>query len=130
MHRRKKILIVEEDPKNIEVIKKTLEQEKYEHLEAFTAEDALELLEKEEVDLVICHTQLVGMSGTDFLAELHNWDIELPVILTSNGGTKEKDWLNALQSEAFDMIQRPIHKDHLLKAVHKALHKKELLTLS
>lgn len=124
VHHKKKILVVENELKTLFQIRKILEHERMDLLESLNTEDALEILEREEVHLVICNIQMPGMSGTEFLNELHNWDSELPVILTSNESS-EKDWEEAMHADAIALISRPIRRELLLKAVHKALSTRE-----
>ena len=113
--------------KDLEFIRKTLEHERFEVMESLTAEDALDLLEREEVNLAICSVHMSGMSGTEFLNELHSWDLDVPVILIGEYG-KEKEWLDALHTEASTFVSKPLRRETLLKAVHKAFQeKKELL---
>ncbi len=124
VHHKKKILVVENDRRTLDQIHKILEHERVDLLESLSAEDALDVLEREEVHLVICNIQMPGMSGTEFLNELHNWDSELPVILTSTESS-EKDWEEAMHADAIALISRPIRRELLLKAVHKAIHTRE-----
>ncbi|MBI2916286.1 MAG: response regulator [Elusimicrobia bacterium] len=127
MTHRKRVLLVENDPKTLELVRKSLEHHKLDLLEAASAEEALDILEREDVHLIVCHVQMSGMSGTDFLSELRNWDSEIPVILTSDEG-REKEWLDALQSDADALLTRPLRKETILKAVQKAFQKSEALS--
>lgn len=123
MTRKKRVLAIDEDAKTLHLIKKTLEQEKFEVIEALSAEDALEVLEREEVSLTICAVHMSGMSGTEFVNELHSWDLTIPVILINNDG-KEKEWLDALHADASAYLTKPLRPASLIKAVHKALQEK------
>ena len=124
MKRKEKILIVDDEPETLQLLKKFLNHEKYEVIEAINAEEALDILENREVNLVISDLRMPGMSGAEFINELREWDTELPVIFMS-GWAKEKDWLEAIHSHASDFISKPFTKDAILKAVHKAIHEKE-----
>jgi DNA-binding NtrC family response regulator len=103
-----------------------LKREKFEVVEALCAEEALDMLENQEVDLVISDLKMNGMSGIDFLSELREWDMNIPVIFVSGWG-KEKDWQEALRSKASALIEKPFSKDAILKAIQKALQDKESL---
>ena len=123
MTHKKRVLAIDEDAKTLEFIRKTLEHEKYDVVESLSAEDALEILEREEVSLAICSVHMSGMSGTEFVSELHSWDTDVPVILISDNG-KEKEWRDAFQAEASAFVSKPLRRETLLKAVHKALQEK------
>lgn len=113
-------MVISEDIKTLELMRKTLGNEKFEVLETLSAEDALDILEKEDVNLAICNVQMSGMSGIEFLNELHSWDTDIPVILTSEHA-KEKEWRDALHADASAFLTKPFKKEEILKAVHKAL---------
>ena len=126
MARKKRILVVDDDKETVNLIRTILTHEKkYEVVSANTAEEALELLENESVDLVISDLMMPGMSGTELLSELHNWDGGLPVIFVSGHG-KDKDWTDAVKGEARALISKPFRKDVLLKAVQKAFDDEEV----
>ena len=121
MPRKKRILIVDDEVGVLSLLRTILKKAKFEVLESRSADSALELLEHEVVDLVISDIKMPGMSGVEFLNEVREWDMDLPVIFVSGKGT-DHDWLTALQSSASDLIEKPFKKEVLLKAVNRALH--------
>ena len=58
-----KILIVEDNPLNMELVRDLLEARGYVVLEASTAQEGIEMVHKEMVDLVSMDVQLPGMDG-------------------------------------------------------------------
>jgi len=58
-----KILIVEDNPLNMELVRDLLEARGYVVLEASTAQEGIEMVHKEMVDLVLMDVQLPGMDG-------------------------------------------------------------------
>jgi CheY-like chemotaxis protein len=125
--RKKKILVVDDDKETVSLIRSILTHDKkYEVCTAGTAEEALQLLESESVDLVLSDLSMPGMSGAEFLSELRNWDGALPVIFVSGHG-KDKDWSAAVQGEASAMIAKPFRKETLLKAVQKVFNDQEIV---
>lgn len=73
----KKILIVEDNPVNLELFMDVLEMEGYKCLSAAKGEDAIEIARKENPDLVLLDIQLPGMDG-----------ITVEMALRSNSNTK------------------------------------------
>lgn len=126
MANKKKILVVDDDISCLGLLKRILKHEKFEVYDALSGEEALDILENQTVDLVISDLRMPGMSGVELLDELREWDGEIPVIFVSGWG-KEKDWLQAVRANASALIEKPFHKDVLLKAVHTALQEKEAL---
>ena len=121
MARKKKVLIVDDEPAVLSLLRTVLKQGKFEVVEARAADDALNLLEHESVDLVISDIRMPGMSGIELLDELREWDMDLPVIFISGKGT-DREWAQAVQSSASALIEKPFKKEALLKAVQKAFH--------
>jgi PAS domain S-box-containing protein len=78
-----RILVVEDNPQVGEFARQLLEDLGYETIWAPDAECALELLGREEVDLVFTDVVMPGMSGVELAKRLRRSDPDLPVVLTS-----------------------------------------------
>lgn len=88
----KKILIVEDEKDLRFFISTALKEAGFEILEAFDAEEALEILKKETPDLILLDILLPRMNGFEFLTTIKK-DSKLekiPVIILSNLGQKEE----------------------------------------
>ena len=120
MAHKRKILIVDDDAETLSLLKGFLRHEKFDVIEAVCAEEALDILESQEVDLVISDLKMSGMNGVDFLEELREWDMEMPVIFISGWGNDD-EWLKAMRSSASAFIEKPFRKETILQAVQKAL---------
>jgi two-component system, cell cycle response regulator DivK len=64
------VLIVEDNPRNLKLVRDLLEYAGYRTLEATTAEDGIELARSHRPDLVLMDVQLPGMDGVEALARL------------------------------------------------------------
>lgn len=128
MRRKEKILVVEYNPDTLRSIRSILVHEKYDVLDAASAEEALDLLESQNADLVISELNMPGMSGIDFVKELHEWDGGIPVVFVHPSG-EETDWLEAVNAGASDVLSAPYTKEKVLKAVHKAVKEKAVPSL-
>jgi two-component system cell cycle response regulator DivK len=64
------ILIVEDNPRNLKLVRDLLEHAGYRTLEATTAEDGLALARAHRPDLVLMDVQLPGMDGVQALERL------------------------------------------------------------
>ncbi|OGR82696.1 MAG: hypothetical protein A2901_08270 [Elusimicrobia bacterium RIFCSPLOWO2_01_FULL_54_10] len=119
MPRKKRVLVVDDDIGILALLRAILKKD-FEVTEARTADSALEMLEHEAVDLVISDMKMPGMSGLEFLHEVREWDMELPVIFVSGrDGGKSKDTAAGTDASAF--IQKPFKKETLLKTVRQVL---------
>ncbi len=120
MPRKRRILIVDDEAGMLALLRTLLKKEKFEVLESRTADSALEMLEHETVDLIISDIMMPGMNGIEFLNEVREWDMDLPVIFVSGKKSGQK-WADAVRSDASSLVEKPVKKEVLLKAVHRAL---------
>ena len=66
------ILVVEDNPKNLKLVRDVLSADGYHVLEATTAEDGIELAHEHQPDLVLMDIQLPGMDGIEALGVLRS----------------------------------------------------------
>ena len=66
----RRILIVEDNEKNLKLVRDILQAKGFETMEAITAEDGLALVKLHHFDLVLMDIQLPGMNGIEALARL------------------------------------------------------------
>lgn len=87
-----KILVVD-DEKNIRKLYETeLRRDGYDVVTAESGEEALQLIEKEAVDLVVLDIRLEGMDGIDCLRTIMEKRRDLPVVLNSAYSTYKQDF--------------------------------------
>lgn len=80
----KKVLIVEDDSPMARALTLKLGDAGLDSVSAGNGHEALEVLEKETVDLILLDILMPKMNGLKFLEELAKRDITIPVIVTSN----------------------------------------------
>ena len=86
-------LLVVDDEKNIRRLYETeLQGDGYDVATAESAEQALEMIEKEPPDLVVLDIRLEGMDGIDCLRTIMEKRRDLPVILNSAYSTYKQDF--------------------------------------
>jgi CheY-like chemotaxis protein len=107
------ILIVDDVSKRRLHLKSMLLEREDSVIEAETAEEALELMQKKPADLVITETELPTRSGLYLLQETKQHYPETEVILTTHNASSFS-LLQALRHGAFDFIVRPIDTSEIL----------------
>ena len=119
------VLIVD-DEKNIrEGLGKALELEGY---RIFLAEDGrvgLEIVNRNEVDLIIADLKMPGMSGEELLKQVSASYPTIQVIILTGHGTIETA-VNAMRDGAYDFLTKPVNLDRLSLLVKRALSTRDL----
>ncbi len=100
------VLIVDDDNLVRETLRFVLEDVGYEVCSASQAMDALALLEREPIDIVLSDIFMPGMNGFDLLKQIRQRAPQVPVILITGYGNVEMA-RQALQEGASDFITKP-----------------------
>ena len=77
------ILVVDDDENARILMREILESENYTVSDADNGETALEVLEKEHIDIVILDIMMPKMDGYEFTKMLRESDSELPILMIS-----------------------------------------------
>ena len=116
------ILIVEDNEKNLKLVRDVLQVKGYATLEAGTGEDAIRLARERKPDLILMDIQLPGMSGIEAL-EILRADpatAALPVIaVTASDMQHDRKQITAAGFDAY--VGKPINIKEFLDAVRGAL---------
>jgi DNA-binding NtrC family response regulator len=116
-------ILVVDDEKNIRrTLRMVLEGSGFNTLEASSAEQCLEMLESNEVDLLILDVRLPKMSGIEALEKIRNVPEtrRLPVLMVS-GHASVAEAVQAVQLGATDFFEKPLDRDRVLVTVRNAL---------
>ena len=116
------ILIVEDNEKNMKLVRDVLQVKGYETIEAGTGEDGVRLAAERMPDLVLMDIQLPGMNGIDALKALRAEPstARIPVIaLTASVMQQDRQEIMSAGFDAF--IEKPINLREFLATVQKTL---------
>lgn len=116
-----RILIVEDEFNLADVIRKSLEKEKYVIDISGDGEEALYNIRSNIYDLVILDVMLHGMDGFEILKKMREEDIASKVIMLTAKSTLD-DKLEGLQNGANDYITKPFHIEELVARVNIQLN--------
>ena len=121
-----RIMVVDDDRYLLMAIGQTLELNGY-RANTFTSPlEALEVLGKEEYAAVISDIKMPTMDGLQFLTRIRAVDQELPVIMITGHGDIALA-VTAIQSGAYDFLQKPVDEDVLLACLVRAMEKRKLI---
>jgi len=127
------ILIVEDNPTDIELMLHTLEQAELKPLGGdfemevrANAEGALQLLSERSVDLVLTDLMLPGMSGLDLVSRIQSIDPNLPVLVVTRVNSVSQA-VDAMRRGAFDYVLKPVNPEDLSLRLHRAIRISEII---
>ncbi len=117
------LLVVDDEISMREFLKILLEKEGFDVLTAAEGNAAIELIQKNSVDLIISDIRMPGMSGIELLAAVKEINGEIGVIMITAFASPE-DAVSAMKNGAFDYITKPFNVDEIKSVIHSALAKK------
>jgi DNA-binding NtrC family response regulator len=121
------VLIVDDEEVLQDVLSALLRREGYATLAAHSGEEALALLEREEVDLVLLDVMLPGMSGMEVLRQIRQRDPEQVVVVITAFSSIEGA-IEAMREGAFHYVPKPFKNEEVLLTVKKGLEQRRLQT--
>ncbi len=119
------ILIVDDEEVLQDVLSTLLRREGLPTISAMTGEDALEIMEREEIDLVLLDLMLPGMSGREVLRQIRQRDPEQVVVVITAYSSIESA-IGAMRDGAFHYIPKPFKNEEVLVTVRKGLEQRRL----
>jgi DNA-binding NtrC family response regulator len=118
----RKILIVDDEPIARDNLAHILKKDGYSPLLAENGQQAIDILEKEEVDLVLTDLRMPGIDGMAVLTETKNlWPSTEVVVIT--GYASVDTAVEAMRQGAYYYISKPFKINELRVIVEKALEK-------
>jgi two-component system KDP operon response regulator KdpE len=115
------VLIVEDDPNIVDLLRANLLVRGFSVLVSTTGEDALELFERSQPDLVLLDLMLPGASGFDLCQQMRAGSTTGIIVLSARGN--ETDKVRALNLGADDYLTKPFGIDELLARIQATLRR-------
>lgn len=122
----KVILVVDDTPGIREALSKILVKEGFTVLTAADGEEAVKILQKRDVALVLTDLKMPKVDGAALLKITKTISPDIEVILITGHGTVDVA-VEVMKDGAFDFIQKPFNKLTVIKIVKKALEKRSLV---
>jgi len=121
-----KILVVDDERDIRDGVERILKRMGYAVLKAGQGEEALEILEKETVDIAILDLKMPGMDGMELHQRIRDMDEKIIVIIITGYATIETA-IEAMKQGAYDFIPKPFEPEHLRIVVRRAHEKLRLM---
>ena len=105
----RRILVVEDNTKNLKLVRDVLQFAGFEIIEATTGEDGVELMATEQPDLVLMDLQLPGIDGAEALRQIREMpDVGQVPVLAVTAFVMDEDRRRASQAGFDGYVEKPI----------------------
>ncbi|HKH45636.1 MAG TPA: sigma-54 dependent transcriptional regulator [Thermoanaerobaculia bacterium] len=119
------ILIVDDEEVLQDVLSVLIRKEGHHTISAYSGEEALEILEREDVDLVLLDLMLPGMHGMQVLQHIRQrWPDQVVIVITAYSSIESA--IDAMREGAFHYIPKPFKNEEVLLTIHKGLEQRSL----
>jgi len=103
-----RILIIDDEKENTEIIKDILEDVNYSTVLARSAFEAKTIVNTNSFDLILMDVWMPGQDGISLLSEWHSEGFDTPVVMMS-GHAEPSDIVKAMKLGATDFLKKPLH---------------------
>jgi CheY-like chemotaxis protein len=118
-----RILVVDDDPQVVRLVRVNLELEGYDVVSASDGPEALEAVASESPDLVVCDVMMPGMDGVEVVRRLREGGRETPVVMLSAKAMRS-DMRAGLDAGADEYVTKPFDPAELIEVVDRLLGRK------
>lgn len=123
---RPRVLMVDDEVDYLEAMVKVLRKRGINVVGAESGEKAMELLEKESMDVTLLDNKMPGMSGMEALKQMkRKWPLMEVIMLTALGSVESG--IEGMQMGAFDYVMKPADIDDLVDKIRQAYERRLLL---
>jgi DNA-binding NtrC family response regulator len=121
-----RILIVDDEPTQRKVLSGYLKKQRHAVFEAGSAEDAVQIVKNEEIEIVLTDLRMPGRSGHDLLNDIRALSPETSVVIMTAFGSIEGA-VAAMRAGAYDYLTKPIELDELDLLVRRISERRKLI---
>jgi DNA-binding NtrC family response regulator len=119
------VLLVDDEAEFRDLLEKRLRKRNLSLLSAGSGEEALGIVGREAVDVVVLDVRMPGMDGRETLREIKRMKPEVEVIMLTGHASVEVA-LEGMELGAFDYLLKPVSFDELLFKLQDAAEKKRM----
>lgn len=121
-----RVLIVDDEPEMRRTLARLLSSQSMNVLTATSGEEALEVLQREPIDVALVDLQMPGVTGLDLLREIKKQDIDVHVVIMTAHGDVDIA-VQAMHAGAYHFLTKPFRSaDEVGLTVRKAVDHRRL----
>jgi FixJ family two-component response regulator len=121
------VIVVDDDPNVLKFTSLLLEKGVF-RVCLWQRPEALDVLQKNNIDAVLTDIMMPEMSGIELLERIHSTDPDIPVILITGFADLDKA-IEAIKKGAFDFITKPYDSTYLTHSIEKAVRYHRLVKM-
>ncbi|MFC1726850.1 sigma-54-dependent transcriptional regulator, partial [candidate division KSB1 bacterium] len=119
------ILVVDDEKKICNILSKILSDEGYEVKAAGSGEEAVEVVDSYQPDLIVMDQNMPGIDGVEAMSQIREkYPDSTIIIITAYGSIPLA--VDAMKKGAYDYISKPFDNDELLLVIKRAIERKKL----
>lgn len=116
-----KILVIDDDPDMCLLLRRFLQRHSFEVADVTSGKKALQWLEQNKPDLILCDLRLDDMTGSELLANVKPNLPGVPFIMIT-GYSDIKTAVDVMKLGAYDYVTKPLFPDEILVTIRQALN--------
>lgn len=126
-HEMRTVLVVDDEPDMLSMLQLVIEKKcQCRVLTALSGTLALEIIEQEHPDVVVTDIKMPDLDGLQLLKEISKRDATTSTVIMTGFGTIDMA-VQALKDGAYDFLQKPFEKDHIVRIINNCLERTALL---
>jgi signal transduction histidine kinase/DNA-binding response OmpR family regulator/HAMP domain-containing protein len=120
----KKVLIVDDDMRNIFAVSTVLEEHEMETVSADNGRDAISILQHEpDIDVVLMDIMMPEMDGLETMREIRKLQIKNVPIIAVTAKAMKGDREKCIEAGAWDYLSKPVDTEQMLTVLRAWLHR-------
>jgi len=119
----KKILVVDDEPKIVRIVRAYLERAGFRVIPAYSGREALDLFRREGPTLIVLDLMLPDLDGMDVAREIRR-ESDVPIVMLT-ARTDDEDRVAGLELGADDYVVKPFNPRELVARVRAVLRRAE-----
>ena len=119
------ILLVDDEKNQLELLKDILEYENYNVFTAETESEALGIMRKNGIDLIICDYRLKESTGEELLEKTMFFYPDIVFIVLTAYGTIDTA-VSCMKKGAFGFLTKPVNMEQLKETIIRAIETREI----
>lgn len=120
-----RVLVVDDEPRYVRLLRLNLERHGFETLEAFTGIQAVEIAQRERPDLILLDIAMPGIDGLEACRRIRQFSQAPIIMLTAKG--EETDKVLGLDTGADDYLAKPFGINELLARIRAVMRRLQSL---